>query len=271
MVAKTAKIAGLVEEIGPDGVDESGDALHPDLTLAQAAALAALRRPLPAHLIGKRPVDVPKDRPSADKRTCGVCRGYHVPSAHLDYAGHAAITERLLEVDPLWSWEPVTDPTMLAVLPRVDGGMWIRLTVAGVTRMGYGDAAGKSGHNAVKEIIGDALRNAAMRFGVGLHLWHKGDLHVDEEAAKREAEQDAQRQQTLDDAQALADKAGALPAGDRNALQTIHDTAEAANLLGVAVSALDKVGPLGGLIAHLITKAEPAEQAAPDLAGDPVE
>ena len=38
----------------------------------------------------------------------------------------------------------------------------------------------KSGGDAMKEIIGDALRNAAMRFGAALDLWHKGELHPDE-------------------------------------------------------------------------------------------
>jgi hypothetical protein len=32
----------------------------------------------------------------------------------------------------------------------------------------------------MKERIGDALRNAGMRFGAALDLWHKGDLHADE-------------------------------------------------------------------------------------------
>jgi hypothetical protein len=32
----------------------------------------------------------------------------------------------------------------------------------------------------MKERIGDALRNAGMRFGAALELWHKGDLHIDE-------------------------------------------------------------------------------------------
>ena len=32
----------------------------------------------------------------------------------------------------------------------------------------------------MKERIGDALRNAAMRFGAALDLWHKGELHVNE-------------------------------------------------------------------------------------------
>lgn len=30
----------------------------------------------------------------------------------------------------------------------------------------------------MKERIGDALRNAAMRFGAALELWHKGELHI---------------------------------------------------------------------------------------------
>ena len=59
--------------------------------------------------------------------------------------------------------------------------MWIKLTVCGVTRLGYGDAQGKSGGDAMKERIGDALRNAAMRFGAALDLWHKGELHVEED------------------------------------------------------------------------------------------
>ena len=42
-------------------------------------------------------------------------------------------------------------------------------------RSGFGDAQGKTGGNATKEIIGDALRNAAMRFGIGTYLWGKSD------------------------------------------------------------------------------------------------
>ena len=34
--------------------------------------------------------------------------------------------------------------------------------------------------DAMKERIGDALRNAAMRFGAALDLWHKGELHVED-------------------------------------------------------------------------------------------
>jgi hypothetical protein len=94
----------------------------------------------------------------------------------LDYVGHAALTKRLLETDLEWSWEP------FAVgedgLPKLDeaGGLWIRLTVCGITRIGYGDSGNSRGTQAVKEAIGDALRNAGMRFGAALDLWHKGDL-----------------------------------------------------------------------------------------------
>jgi len=113
---------------------------------------------------------------------CELCGAWHHPNViHLDYVGHAALTDRLLDCDPMWSWEPLaTGQDGLPVLDK-DGGMWIKLTVCGVMRLGYGDAPGKSGGDAMKERIGDALRNAAMRFGVALDLWHKGDLHVDEE------------------------------------------------------------------------------------------
>lgn len=107
-----------------------------------------LREPFPAAVIGKLPKG-------------GVM---------LDYVGHAAVTDRLLQVDPTWSWEPVAYD--LNGLPAFDsqGNLWIRLTICGVTRLGIGD--GKS----AKEAIGDAIRNAAMRFGVALDLWAKEDL-----------------------------------------------------------------------------------------------
>ncbi len=39
--------------------------------------------------------------------------------------------------------------------------------------VGCGDAGQKTGGDAMKERIGDALRNAGMRFGIALDLWHK--------------------------------------------------------------------------------------------------
>ncbi len=97
----------------------------------------------------------------------------------LDYVGHAELTRRLLDVDPFWNWEPAAlDDLGLPLLDVNDKGqpigMWIKLTVAGVTRLGYGSCTpGKN--DAVKELIGDALRNAGMRFGAALDLWSKSD------------------------------------------------------------------------------------------------
>ncbi len=119
--------------------------------------LQKLREPFPAHQISYLPKG-------------GV---------RLAYVGHAALTDRLLDTDPAWTWEPLSlGANGLPVLDET-GGLWIRLTIGGVTRLGYGDAGQKKGGDAMKERIGDALRNAAMRFGAALDLWHKGELHVD--------------------------------------------------------------------------------------------
>ena len=150
-------------------------------------ALKELRKPFPANQISKLPKETKYqiDERKADKSTafvCPECGGWHHKKAvHLDYVGHAALTDRLLDADPMWNWEPLSfGPDGLPVLDRI-GGMWIKLTVAGMTRLGYGHAEGKTGGDAIKEVIGDALRNAAMRFGAALDLWHKGDLHGDDD------------------------------------------------------------------------------------------
>lgn len=143
--------------------------------------LAGLRAPFPEEQIGKLPKVTCGDCSAKDrkcdkhqKRTCRVCKAWvserHI---HVDYVGHAHVTERLLNVDPGWSWEPLAFNAQ--GLPAVDdnGGLWIRLTVGDMMRLGYGHASGKRGGDAMKETIGDAIRNAAMRFGVALDLWKK--------------------------------------------------------------------------------------------------
>lgn len=154
----------------------------------EAPTLEKLREPFAAHHISKLPKETKKqieERKAGTNviRDCPVCGGYHHKYAvHLDYVGHAALTDRLLDVDPHWTWEPLGfTPEGLPAFDRV-GGLWIKLTVLGMSRLGYGCADGKQGGDAVKEIIGDALRNAAMRFGAALDLWHKGDLHIEGEA-----------------------------------------------------------------------------------------
>lgn len=152
--------------------------------------LDLLRAPFPTHQIGKLPKPTKKQTEDvkADFKKgfrCPLCSLWHHPDAvHLDYVGHAALTDRLLDADPNWTWEPLA---LKDGLPAYDsiGGLWIKLTVCGVTRLGYGNAPDsdyKEIGSRDKECIGDALRNAAMRFGAALELWHKGDLHVDDDA-----------------------------------------------------------------------------------------
>lgn len=139
------------------------------------APLMKMREEFPEHQIGLLPKPYSKD---SQKGNCKECGGYHgLPALHLDFVGHAALTDRLLDADLRWSWRPFAVDA--DGLPRFDknGGLWMYLTVGGVERIGYGDSGGKSGANAVKEAIGDALRNSGMRFGAALNLWHKGDLH----------------------------------------------------------------------------------------------
>jgi hypothetical protein len=141
---------------------------------------ARLREPFAAEHIGKLPrIFCNKCRDERGKvcekhrliRCDGCNNRITTAHLHLDYVGHAEVTSRLLTVDPGWAWEPVA--WNQDGLPLLDGmgGMWIRLTIAGVTRLGYGDASGKKGTDAIKETIGDAIRNAALRFGVAVDLW----------------------------------------------------------------------------------------------------
>jgi hypothetical protein len=91
----------------------------------------------------------------------------------LDYVSHAWVTDRLLQVDPTWNWEPVGFDE--SGLPKFDenGGLWIKLTVCGVTRYGYGEPQGRDKFDMKKGAIGNAIRVAALRFGVALDLWAK--------------------------------------------------------------------------------------------------
>jgi len=90
----------------------------------------------------------------------------------ISYLNHAIVTDRLIQVDPNWSWEPMG--INLDGTPVIDqvGGLWIRLTICESTRIGYGASdAHQKGADAIKSAISDAIKNAAMRFGVALDLW----------------------------------------------------------------------------------------------------
>jgi len=152
------------------------------------AGLSLLRKPFADNQISKLPKPTKKqtEEVKADfkkGKRCTICGTWHHPDVvHLDYVGHAALTNRLLDCDPHWIWEPLAVGADGYPVIDKDGGLWIKLTVCGITRLGYGDAQGKTGGDAMKERIGDALRNAAMRFGAALDLWHKGaaPLHDDD-------------------------------------------------------------------------------------------
>lgn len=155
--------------------------------------LDLLREPFPPNQISKLPKPTAKQTEEVKNDykkgiRCAVCGGWHHPNVvHLDYVGHAALTDRLLDCDKTWNWEPVATDEHGVPTFDASGGMWIRLTVCGVTRLGYGHPDGKRGGDAIKETIGDALRNAAMRFGAALDLWHKGDLHGPDGDGEKEA------------------------------------------------------------------------------------
>jgi hypothetical protein len=94
----------------------------------------------------------------------------------LDFVGHADITRILIEIDPLWSYEPCGwDNGRPAI--HVENGMatmWAYLIVHGKKMLGVGSVRADK-QELDKELVGDFLRNAAMRFGISLSLWTKNE------------------------------------------------------------------------------------------------
>jgi len=93
----------------------------------------------------------------------------------LSYMGHAEVTLALIDVDPRWTWEPFALDASGGPLITHEGNrlvMWGRLTVHGKSIVGVGTCEARKG-DPEKELIGDFLRNAAMRFGIGTKLWSK--------------------------------------------------------------------------------------------------
>jgi hypothetical protein len=96
--------------------------------------------------------------------------------AQLAYMGHGEVTLALLEVDPLWTWEPLAidhdtgEPRIIHKGKRLI--MWGYLTVLDQRRLCVGTCDDTKG-DPEKELVGDLLRNGAMRFGIGTKLWSK--------------------------------------------------------------------------------------------------
>ena len=100
----------------------------------------------------------------------------------------------LCEVDPEWTWAPFEFPGTGSLVLN-DGqpvGLWIHLTIGGVSKPGYGSCEkGKS--EAVKELIGDAIRNAGLSFGIAWKLWAKGERSSNRQRQPRMASSKASR------------------------------------------------------------------------------
>lgn len=152
----------------------------------------------PADKLGKLPRIVCRDCGDKDnkakvcsahrKQRCKDCGQYITTEhIHLDYVGHADITEALCRLDPHWTMEPMAlTPEGLPFIASRSNTLelWVRLTVHGQERIGVGTAPARK-DDAMKEVWGDALRNAAMRFGLGVRLWSKAP-HDDEDDGDRD-------------------------------------------------------------------------------------
>lgn len=117
---------------------------------------------------------------------CPKCKT-SVTTAHtcLDFVGHADVRARLCAADPEWTWAPFDFPGTGSIILS-DGqpvGLWITLTVGGVPKPGYG-SVDKGKPEAMKELIGDALRNAGLSFGIAWKLWAKGERGGDGEGGQ---------------------------------------------------------------------------------------
>lgn len=257
-----------------------------------------LRTPFKPEEVGKLPrstcracSDSPRKRCDQHQwvTRCQVCGNSHTSATmHIDFVGHADVTSRLLDVDPEWTWAPFTAEEMAALPPNLrDAGLWINLTVNGVTRPGFGDCNGpQRGGDAVKIMIGDALRNAAMRFGVALDLWAKGDREW------AHAEKETDPNPPMDDPGPRQDRPGTIEeaAADmrrvKSLLIRLDNLAESQGISREAITAKWRadhgdipVEALDGLAAQTLQPlvdrieayvAKQAEKADPDPQADPL-
>lgn len=103
----------------------------------------------------------------------------------MSYISHGLVTERLNDVDPGWSSEVLTEHIYKDQSGRLHcEGVTISLTVNGVTRVEAGGPQRQDGFaNEIKNAYSDALKRAAMRFGVALEMWESlVDAEYDEDA-----------------------------------------------------------------------------------------
>jgi hypothetical protein len=98
--------------------------------------------------------------------------------AQLAYVGHADLTLALIEIDPMWSWAPAAiDPASGGPVITKAGNrmvMWGTLTLLGKSIFCVGTCEERKA-DPEKELVGDLLRNGAMRFGIATALWSKSE------------------------------------------------------------------------------------------------
>jgi hypothetical protein len=120
------------------------------------------------------------------KGHCDECGKWHkLPAIHIDYVGHAYVTERLNAVDPAWTLEPSArhaDGSPAFIVEDGTYGVWARLLLNGVVREEYGEG------NTRKAAWSDVLKRCAMRFGVALDLW-KQEQNSEETTTEAEPEE----------------------------------------------------------------------------------
>ena len=94
----------------------------------------------------------------------------------LDFVGHAEINRILIDVGVNWKWAPVGFVNGRPAINETNGmaTMWGYLTILGKTMLGVGSVRADK-PDLDKELIGDFLRNASMRFGICLSLWSKSE------------------------------------------------------------------------------------------------
>lgn len=143
-----------------------------------------------------------------------------------DYVGHAEVTKMLMEIDPMWSWEPVAwidgRPNIEVkevTLKKRDGTtrvsriatMWGFMTVLGKSLPCVGSASADK-EDCEKELIGDLIRNGALRFGICINLWARTDTApAPRQYEKRQQPAKAVANTTTGVVQVRGDQHGELP------------------------------------------------------------
>lgn len=95
----------------------------------------------------------------------------------LDFVGHADVNKALIEIDPLWTWQPVAwDEEGMPKIKVANGvaTMWGIMTIHGKQMLGVATVQANK-PDLYKELASDFIRNAAMRFGIYLSLWTKNE------------------------------------------------------------------------------------------------